>query len=107
MPHYLVQAAYTPEAWTAMTKNPTNRAEAVGRVVEGLGGRIESAYLSFGEFDVMVLAEFPDNISAAAFAMASAGKGHLKVLKTTPLLTVEEGLQAMSTGGTLDIVTPG
>jgi uncharacterized protein with GYD domain len=107
VPHYLLQAAYTPEAWAALTKNPTNRAELMKPVIEGLGGRIESAYFSFGEYDIALIIELPDNVSAAAFSIGGASKGHIKALKTTPLLTIEESLQAMAKGGTLDIVPPG
>jgi uncharacterized protein with GYD domain len=76
-------------------------------VIQGLGGRIEAAYLSFGEYDVVLIVELPDNVSAAAFSMGGASKGHLKAIKTTPLLSIDEGLQAMAKGGTLDIVPPG
>ncbi len=41
MPQYLLQAAYTPEAWAAMVKSPQNRLEAVRPVIEKLGGKID------------------------------------------------------------------
>jgi hypothetical protein len=44
---------------------------------------------------VVVIAEMPDNISAAAFSLATSAGGALKAIKTTPLLTIEEGLEAM------------
>ena len=37
MPHYLLQVAYTPEAWATMVKNPQNREDAVRPAVEKLG----------------------------------------------------------------------
>ena len=107
MPHYLLQAAYTAEAWAAMTKNPQDRSEGVGRVVEELGGRVEAAYVAFGEYDAVVLAEFPDNTTAAAFAMRAAAAGHLKALKTTPLLTTTEAVEAMGRGGSIQFPVPG
>jgi uncharacterized protein with GYD domain len=107
MPHYLVQAAYTPDALAAMTKNPSNRVDVLKGVMQGMGGQIESAYFSFGEYDIVAIMELPDNVSAAAFAIGSASKGHLKAMKTTPLLTMDEGLQAMAKGGSLDLVAPG
>ena len=65
MPHYLLQVAYTPEAWATMVKNPQNREDAVRPAVEKLGGRFESFYLAFGDYDVVAVCEFPDNASAA------------------------------------------
>jgi uncharacterized protein with GYD domain len=107
MPHYLVQAAYTPEAMAAMTKNPSNRTDAVQAALKQLGGRIEAAYFSFGEYDIAAIVEVPGNVDAAAFAIGSAARGHIKAMKTTPLLTMEEGLEAMAKGGSLDIMPPG
>jgi len=95
VPSYLIQVAYTPDAWAAMIKQPQNRLEAVRPVVEKLGGRFEHAWLAFGEYDIIGVVELPDNTNAAAFAMAAAAGGALKAFKTTPLLSVEEGVEAM------------
>lgn len=95
MPHYLVQVAYTPEAWATMSKNPQSRIDAVRPAVEDLGGKIETGYLSFGEYDLIVIAEFPGNTEAAAFAIVASAGGAVKSYKTTPLLTAEEGVEAM------------
>jgi hypothetical protein len=43
----------------------------------------------------VVIAEMPDAISAAAFSLATSAGGALKAIKTTPLRTIEEGLEAM------------
>jgi uncharacterized protein with GYD domain len=107
MPHYLIQAAYTSEAWAAMTKNPQDRSQLLAPVVESLGGRLEAVYVSFGEYDAVVIVEFPDNTAAAAFAMRAAAAGHLKAVKTTPLLSPQEAVDAMGRGGSLDYPIPG
>ncbi len=99
MPHYLIQATYTPEAWAALVKNPQSRAEAVRPIIEGLGGKLLSIYLAFGEYDVVGLAEYPDSVSAAAFSMAASAGGALKAVKTTPLMTTEEAVEAMRKAG--------
>jgi uncharacterized protein with GYD domain len=95
MARYLFQASYTSEAWATQVGNPQNRIEVIRPVIERLGGRLESAYLSFGDYDVVVIAEMPDNISAAAFSLATTAGGALKAIKTIPLLTVEEGIEAL------------
>jgi uncharacterized protein with GYD domain len=95
MAHYLLQAAYTPEGWAAMIKNPQNRLDAVRPVVEKLGGKIESGWFAFGEYDLISIVQMPDNVSAAAFSLAATAGGAIKAIKTTPLLTLEEGIEAM------------
>jgi uncharacterized protein with GYD domain len=95
VPAYLVQLAYTPDAWAAMVKQPQNRFEAVRPVVEGLGGKFVHVWLAFGEYDIVGIVEMPENTDAAAFAMAVAAAGAVKTIKTTPLLSMEEGMEAM------------
>jgi len=98
VPTFLIQLAYTPDAWAAMVNQPQNRLEAVRPVVEKLGGKFEHARLAFGEYDIVGVVETPENTDAAAFAMAIAAGGAAKTFKTTPLLSVEEGIEAMSRG---------
>ena len=95
MAYYLLQFAYTPQAWAALTRNPQNRLEAVRPVAERLGGRLVNKWFAFGDYDVVAILEIPDNVSAAAFSMAIASGGAVRSFKTTPLMTMEEGIEAM------------
>lgn len=95
MPHYLSQISYTTEAWEKLLKSPQNRFEAVRPAIEKLGGKIQEGFFSFGEYDVVVIIQMPDNVSAAAIAMAFAAGGACKSVKTTPLLTAAEAQDAM------------
>ena len=99
MPYYMLQATYTSETWAAQVANPQNRVEIVRPIFESLGGKIESAYFSFGEYDVVLMTEFPDNVSAAAISVALSPGGGLKNAKTTPLMTIEEGTEVMRKAG--------
>ncbi len=95
MTHYLLQVAYTAEGWAALVNHPHNRLEEVRPVVARLGGTVENQWMSFGDYDVVVLLRLPDNVSAAAFSMAVSAGGAVRAAKTTPLMTVEEGMEAM------------
>jgi uncharacterized protein with GYD domain len=99
MPHYLHQVAYSREAWSALLANPQDRVEAVRPSIEKLGGRVKSAWFAFGDYDVVLITEMPDNISAAAIAIAFAAGGACRSVSTTPLMSVEEALQAMKKAG--------
>jgi uncharacterized protein with GYD domain len=100
MAYYLVEVAYTPEAWAAMVKNPQDRAAAVEPAVKKLGGSMERFWLSFGEYDIVGVVQMPDSVAAAAFSLAISAGGACKNVKTTPLLTVEEGVEAMKRAAT-------
>jgi uncharacterized protein with GYD domain len=95
MPSYLLQVSYSAEAWAAMIKKPQDRIEAVRKSIEKLGGTITAGWVSFGDYDVVAIFEMPDNVSAAAFAMAAAAGGACKAVKTTPLLSIDEARAAM------------
>jgi len=100
MPSYLLQVSYSASALEAMIKRPQNRAEAVRKPIEKLGGTIGGFWMSFGDYDIVAIIDMPDNVSAAAFALAVASGGACKSVKTTPLLSVEEGLAALKKAGT-------
>ncbi len=95
MPHFMIQAAYTPEAWAGLVKQPEDRSRAIRPMVKNLKGRVVSFYNSFGDYDAVVIVELPDNEAAAAVAIAASAGGALKAIKTTPLMTTQEGLAAM------------
>jgi uncharacterized protein with GYD domain len=95
MPQFLLQVSYTTDAWAAMLKKPQNRQDAVRPAVEALGGKVESFWMAFGDYDIIGVIEMPDNASAAAFSMAIMAGGACKAVKTTPLLGIEEGVEAM------------
>ena len=95
MPRYLYEVAYTPEAWAELVKKPQDRIEAIRPAVRKLGGKIESAYFAFGDYDIVAIANMPDNVSAAAFSLAVSAGGSVKSIRTTPLMTIREGMQAM------------
>lgn len=102
MAYYLFQVAYTSKAWAEQVKRPQNRVELVRPVVEKLGGSIVGAWLSFGEYDIVAILQMPDNVSQAAFAIAGAASGHLKTVKTTPLMSIDEKLDVLKKAGGLD-----
>jgi uncharacterized protein with GYD domain len=98
MSHYLLEIAYTPEAWAAQLQEPKDRAEVIKPVLESVGARFECLYYAFGDRDIVGIVEAPDNVSAAAISLAFNAGGALKSCRTTPLMTVQEGLEAMRKG---------
>ena len=95
MPHYLLQVAYAAEGWAALVKTPQNRIDAVRPAIEALGGTVDGAWFTFGDYDVMLIISMPSNIEAAAFAIAAGAGGAVKTIKTTPLLSAQEAVEAM------------
>jgi uncharacterized protein with GYD domain len=90
MPRCLWQVSYTTSGAQGLLKEGgTSRRALVDGLVAGLGGKLEAFYYAFGEEDAYVIAELPDDASAAAISLAVAGGGGAR-LKTVPLLTPEQ-----------------
>ena len=90
MPKYLIEASYTLEGVRGMAKEGgSKRREAATVAIQGLGGKVEAFYFAFGGPDAFVIADLPDNATAAAVSVAINATGAVNV-KTTVLLTPEE-----------------
>jgi uncharacterized protein with GYD domain len=90
MPTYMIQASYTREGLQGVMKEGgSGRKDLIGKMVADLGGSLEAFYFAFGEDDAIVIAEMPDNTTAAAIGMAVGASG-AGTTKTTVLLTPEE-----------------
>jgi len=102
MGFYMCQFAYTPEAWTSMTKNPQDRSKPVNELAQKLGSRVVGLYYYFGDYDGILLFESPDDITANAVIVASMAPGHLKVTRTTRLFTPQETVEIMRKAGSVN-----
>ena len=107
MAHYLCQASYTSGSWEAQIKKPENRIEQVGKMFASKGVKFVSGYYSFGEFDLCLIVEGPDNVSTASALIAAAAGGAISKIQTTALLTAEEGLEAIKGAGSVEYRVPG
>jgi len=94
--HYLFQAAYTSEAWETLIKHPQNRAEAVRPTFQKMGGDVLASWVCTGEYDLILIAQLPDEAAATAALMAFKAGGALREVKYTRLLTWQEGMNAMT-----------
>lgn len=94
MPRYMIQASYTMEALAAFVAKPQDRSAGVRALVERMGAQLSSFDFSLGDYDVMATYTAPDDVTAAAIALAVCAPGHLKSFKTTRLLSQEEFLAA-------------
>jgi uncharacterized protein with GYD domain len=103
MAHYLIQGGYAPEAWAGLVRNPEDRTAAVRAALESLGGRLDALYYTFGADDFIVLCEIPSHVQAAAAAIAVTSTGRYRNVRTTPLLTAQEIVQAMQGAGKVSL----
>jgi uncharacterized protein with GYD domain len=101
MPIYITQGRYTREAVKGMIVRPEDRADAISRLLSKAGGRLLGYYVTFGEFDFLSVAEFPNDIQAAAALLAAASGGGVTDLRTTVAMTSVEAQGAFAAASDL------
>jgi uncharacterized protein with GYD domain len=90
VPKFMIKASYTSEGTRGLLKEGgTGRRTAVTKVMESVGGKVESFYFAFGEDDVYLIADVPDVTSGLAVSLAVNASGAVRV-STIPLITPEE-----------------
>jgi uncharacterized protein with GYD domain len=105
MPKYLFRSNYTPDGVPGLLREGgSSRRDAARRAAESVGGTLEGFYYAFGDTDVFIIMDLPDNVSAAALKLATAATGTISG-DTVVLLTPEEVDEA--TGRETEYRAPG
>ncbi len=107
MARFLIQASYTQQGLAGLVQSPEDRTAVIRTLIEGMGGRLDSIDYAFGEFDVVVMCDLPDNTSMAAFSMAVGASGAVSNIKTTVLIPTSEGFAAAQKAKEITYRPPG
>ena len=107
MPHYLLQASYTSGAVSGLIGSPEDRSAMIRALVEGIGGRVEAYYYAFGDYDIILIVELPDNVTMAALSMVAGASGAIFNFKTTVLIPISEGVEAARKAAGINYRPPG
>lgn len=93
MAKFLFKAVYTRDGAGGLSKEGgVRRRAALTQTIESMGGGVETFYYAFGETDLYIIADLPDEIAAAAIALAIARAGVLEI--TTTVLVTPETIDA-------------
>jgi uncharacterized protein with GYD domain len=92
---YMYQASYTAKSMAAQLTDPHDPMEAIRPTLTEVGATIVVAGFPFGEYDLLIVYEAPDDVTAASVAMAVAAAGEVKSAKTTRLLSGQEWLESL------------
>lgn len=75
MPVFITRGRFTQDAVKGMLAHPEDRAEAVGQLFAQSGGKLLAYYMTFGEYDFLVVSEGPFEGAAIPAIVAAAGGG--------------------------------
>jgi uncharacterized protein with GYD domain len=107
MPKYVVFFSYSTEAVEKLTEQPESRLQAVKGLVESAGGRLESYYLMFGQFDGLLIFEVPSAEMASAISLAVSRTGAVTRIETHELINPDHLPAIASRAKALDYKPPG
>ena len=99
MAHYMYTANYSREAIQGMVKQPHDREAPVRKAIEAAGGKLLHAFVTLGSSDVVIISEFPDDVSMVAVALTAAASGATANGATTKLMTFSQFTEAMKKAG--------
>jgi uncharacterized protein with GYD domain len=88
MPTYITFVNYTAEGMEHIKDSP-ERLAAAKEVTAQYGGEFKDFYLTFGQYDVVYIAEFSDDESAAQ-AVLTIGQGGAVATETVRAFTEDE-----------------
>src|SRR5260370_28179777 len=84
MPYFCHQISYTTDAWNRVVRNPQNRFDPIRVPIENLGGTIHARFFTCGNYDLLVISEFPEHVSSSSISAALSTCGGLRDLHTPP-----------------------
>ncbi|MDZ4718177.1 MAG: GYD domain-containing protein [Roseiflexaceae bacterium] len=90
MPKYLFEANYVGDGVQGLIREGGSvRRAVVAQAAQSLGGSLETFYYAFGDTDLYVIVDLPDNAAATALAL-TVNSGGVTTVKTIVLMTPEE-----------------
>jgi len=95
---YITQGRYPREAVLGMIRKPEDRAQAVAKLAKAVGGKLLDYFVTFGEYDFLVIIEGGKGKSETdvmAALMTAAASGGVTDLKTTVAVRSKDAMKAM------------
>ena len=90
MPHYIVLMNWTDKG-VAEVKDSPKKAEAAHKALEQAGGKME-LYYTMGPYDLVAVAEAPDDATLMRTVLAIASKGTIRT-QTLKAFTMSEAAE--------------
>jgi uncharacterized protein with GYD domain len=90
MPKFMFICSYSPGSWARMIRISDNRVEAGRKLLEALGGSLDSMFWEASTRAVYAVADMPDAETAAAATAVLIHTGAFKSVESHQLLTQDE-----------------
>ncbi|MCW2707369.1 MAG: hypothetical protein QOJ48_2264, partial [Frankiales bacterium] len=81
--------------WNNQIDKQANVVERITPALDACGAKMQCLYYAFGDVDLLGVIDFPTPEDAAAFALAVGSSGALRLYRTTPLLSIDQGIDSL------------
>jgi uncharacterized protein with GYD domain len=99
MTTYITQGNYTLEGMQGMLATPEDRAVAVAALAKAAGAKLIEYYVTYGEYDFLVIIKGgKKDADMMGALMAAAAGGGITNVKTTIAVSSKQAVQAMRAG---------
>ena len=104
MAKYLTRVSLNAEGVRLLRQDKASgRRAAVTKFIEAAGGKVEAFYFAFGQDDLFIISDVPDNVAAAALSLVTNSIGMVRA-SITPLISVEGNEVSLGKGCALQLV---
>jgi uncharacterized protein with GYD domain len=76
MPHFISLIRYTQQGMAKIKESPA-RLDAGKKTAEKLGGKLHGWYLTMGQYDAVIVSEFPNDEACARFTLSVGALGNV------------------------------
>ena len=90
MTTWITQGRFTGKAVEGLLNKPEDRAQAVAALIEASGGKLLNYYITFGEYDFLIITEANSEQDIIAALLTTASTGTVTDLRTVPAITSAE-----------------
>jgi len=94
MAYFCHQVSFTTSAWNRVLQNTEDRFQTIRAPIESLGGKVLGAFFAIDSYDVLLLSELPEDVTAGALDIALFAGGDVAHIHSTRLLNAAQVLEA-------------
>ena len=98
MPTFITQGRYTAEAMRGLLSHPEDRSKQIEKLFAASGGKLLGYYMTFGDYDFLVVSEGPSE-GVATSPIGAAASGEVKHLKTQLPVPASQMIETFSRAG--------
>lgn len=76
MPQYVTLVHYTQQGISKIKESPS-RLDVAKKAAEAVGGKVLAWYLTMGQYDAVLISEFPTDEACATFTLSAGQLGNI------------------------------